>query len=132
MALLGGRWRRLARTQTRRNPSWISRVEDAARGRSAADPRVSGLAGGTTAAERQPRSQQRAGAGGADELELPAERFDAIAEAAQAGAAGLLGAPAAVVDHLDQRLAVELPHVDADARGVGVLRRIRQRLGDDV
>jgi hypothetical protein len=28
---LGGRWRRLARTQTRRNPFGISRVEDAAR-----------------------------------------------------------------------------------------------------
>src|SRR5215207_11555300 len=48
MAPSGGRWRRLARTQTRRNPSGISRVEDAARRRSAADPRTSGLAGGST------------------------------------------------------------------------------------
>src|SRR5918992_1380125 len=48
MACLGGRRRRLARTQIRRNPSGISRVEDAARRRSAADPRTSGLAGGAT------------------------------------------------------------------------------------
>src|SRR5215218_5106750 len=57
MAFLGGRWRRLARTQTRWNPSGISRVEDAARRRSAVDPRTSGLAGGATSAA--PRGQLR-------------------------------------------------------------------------
>src|SRR5688500_16993864 len=66
-------------------------------------------------AQRQPRPEQRPGAGRARDLELAAERLDAVGEAAQARAAALVGAAGAVVGDLDQRLAVEQAHVDAHA-----------------
>jgi hypothetical protein len=91
---LGGRWRRLTRTQIRRNPSGISRVEDAVRRRSAADPRASGLAGGATDADAAVGAARGDGRAGPDDplhaRARPRELRRAVALVGR-GPRGLLG-----------------------------------------
>ena len=69
--------------------------------------------------------------GGAVDRQDPVERGDAVLEAAQARAAGRVGAAGAVVRDLDDRVAVLALHTHRDVSRVRVLRRIRDRLRDD-
>ena len=59
------------------------------------------------------------------------ERFDAIREPAEAGAARCVGAADAVVDDLDARVPVLPLDAHRHRRRLRVLRDVRQRLGDD-
>jgi hypothetical protein len=61
-----------------------------------------------------------------------AERLGAVLEADQAGAAGEVGVPAAVVANRDAQGTSDGLDLDGGFRGVRVLRCVRQRLRHDV
>ena len=72
----------------------------------------------------------RALAGRAVDVEAAVERGHAVGEAAQAGAAGGVGAATAVVAHLDDQAAVVVRELDLDLRRVRVAGHVGQGLGD--
>ena len=64
--------------------------------------------------------------------EVAAEGLDAVGQADESGAAGEVGAAAAVIADADVQHAAVGLQLDVDDGGRGVLRRVGQRLGDDV
>ena len=69
--------------------------------------------------------------GGLTTRRLAVERLDAVGEAAQARAGGVVGAADAVVGDLDARQRARLPDAHRDARRLRVLADVGQRLGGD-
>jgi hypothetical protein len=83
------------------------------------------------AAVRDLRPERRPLAGRRLHVEPPLERGEALAQAAESGAAvGVRSAPAVVRD-LDGDRGVPPPDAHPDVAGAGVLRDVRERLGDD-
>jgi RsiW-degrading membrane proteinase PrsW (M82 family) len=98
-------------------------------GRAALDGIEARLSGGP---ERDRRQQRGARANGTHDIDRPAERLDAIAEADEAGALAGISASNAVVTNADLDDRVGRVDLDVDGRRVGVLGGVRDRLGNEV
>ena len=82
--------------------------------------------------ERQLRDQRRSSAGRAVERHCPAERLDSVPQPCKTRAASWVCPADAVVSDTDPEAAVAQFGGHVDARGLGVLRGVRQRLRDEV
>src|SRR4051794_20665152 len=77
------------------------------------------------------RAKPSPAAAGAVNGDRAVEGGEAVAEAAQAGAAARVGASDPVVDDLDHDVGAGAPDRDRGARGVRVLGDVGERLGRD-